>query len=129
MNDDLTKISGIGPATAEKLAGRGVTTFAQLAALTDDQILQLNEELDLRDIPLNNDWRLQAKSLMIRDPDGNPPSTDAPKSSTEKLIPVRINRDFWDADGKRHRKGTVVEVPVEAALDGVETGALSRVKG
>lgn len=46
----------------------------------------------------------------------------------EKLIPVRINRDFWSDDGERHRKGTVVEVPVEAALDGVETGALSRVK-
>lgn len=55
----------------------------------------------------------------------------APKGKAkraEKLIPVRINRDFWDAEGNRHRKGTVVEVPVEAALDGVETGALSRVK-
>lgn len=49
-------------------------------------------------------------------------------SATEKLIPVRINRDFWDADGNRHRKGKVVEVPVEAALDGAESGALSRVK-
>lgn len=48
--------------------------------------------------------------------------------SKEKLIPVRINRDFWSEDGKRHRKGTVVEVPVDAALDGVESGALSRVK-
>lgn len=45
-----------------------------------------------------------------------------------KLIPVRIERDFWDAEGNRHRKGTIVEVPVEAALDGVESGALSRVK-
>lgn len=47
----------------------------------------------------------------------------------DRLIAVRIERDFWDADGERHRKGTVVEVPVDAALDGVETGALSRVKG
>lgn len=47
---------------------------------------------------------------------------------TEKLVRVRIERDFWDADGTRHRAGTEVEVPVEAALDGVETGALSRVK-
>lgn len=50
------------------------------------------------------------------------------KKPAERLIPVRIERDFWDADGNRHRKGTVVEVPVDAALDGVETGALSRVK-
>lgn len=53
----------------------------------------------------------------------------AAPAAKEKLIPVRINRDFWDAEGRRHRKGTVVEVPVEAALDGAETGALSRVKG
>ena len=38
------------------------------------------------------------------------------------------NRDFWDADGVRHRKGTVIEVSVEEALDGVESGALSRVR-
>lgn len=47
---------------------------------------------------------------------------------TDKLVRVRIERDFWDADGTRHRAGTEVDVPVEAALDGVETGALSRVK-
>lgn len=55
--------------------------------------------------------------------DGNKPS-----QGKEKLIPVTILRDFWDAEGKRHHKGKVVEVPVEAALDGVESGALSRVK-
>lgn len=55
-------------------------------------------------------------------------SEDKKPAAKEKLIAVRIERDFWDASGERHRKGTVVEVPVEAALDGVETGALSRVK-
>lgn len=47
----------------------------------------------------------------------------------ERLIPVVVKRDFWDREGARHRKGTIVEVTVEAALDGVESGALSRVKG
>lgn len=60
----------------------------------------------------------------MTDADKNTPT----KELKEKMIPVRINRDFWSEDGERHRKGTVVEVPVEAALDGVETGALSRVK-
>lgn len=45
------------------------------------------------------------------------------------LIEVSILRDFWDQDGTRHRAGTVVKVPVEAALDGIESGALARVKG
>lgn len=46
----------------------------------------------------------------------------------EQLIEVVIVRDFWDADGKRHCAGTTVKVPVEAALEGIETGALSRLK-
>lgn len=46
----------------------------------------------------------------------------------DKLVAVRINRDFWDEEGNRHRKGTEVDVPVDAAMDGIETGALSRVK-
>ena len=51
-----------------------------------------------------------------------------PAANAERLIPVKIERDFWDAEGNRHRKGAIVEVSVDAALDGVETGALSRVK-
>jgi len=50
----------------------------------------------------------------------------------EKLVKVRINRDFGakadNGDVVRHRKGTEIDVPVEAALDGIESGALSRVK-
>lgn len=44
------------------------------------------------------------------------------------LVPVLVKRDYWDAGGNRIRSGSVVEVSVEQALDGVESGALSRVK-
>ena len=44
------------------------------------------------------------------------------------LIAVHVNRDYWDENGERTRKGSIVEVSVEAALDGVEVGALSRVR-
>ena len=54
---------------------------------------------------------------------------DKKPEGKEKLVAVRILRDMWDADGKRHPKGSVIEVPAEAAMDGIETGALSRVKG
>ena len=47
---------------------------------------------------------------------------------SEQMIEVMIVRDFWDADGKRHCAGTTVRVPVETALDGIESGALARVK-
>lgn len=40
--------------------------------------------------------------------------------SEQKTVKVRILRDFWDKAGERHRKGKIVEMPMEAALEGVE---------
>lgn len=47
----------------------------------------------------------------------------------DKMIKCVILRDTWDGDGKRHRAGSEVELPADAAMDGVENGTLSRVKG
>lgn len=131
MTDDLSKISGIGPATVEKLKSRGITAFAQIAELTDDQVLQLNDELDLRDGIINGDWRSQAKVLAGGLSDPLPESTGSgpgETSSVTQTVPVRINRDFWDTEGVRQRKGSVIEVSIEEAFAGLESGALSRVK-
>lgn len=49
-------------------------------------------------------------------------------SASPQMIEVEIARDWWDKDGVRHPAGTVVSVPIEAALDGVESGALRRAK-
>ncbi|WP_376742360.1 hypothetical protein [Ensifer canadensis] len=46
----------------------------------------------------------------------------------ENLVEVEIKRDFWDEEGERQRAGTIIKVPVEVALEGIETGALARVK-
>lgn len=46
----------------------------------------------------------------------------------DKLIKCTIKRDRWDEDGVRHRKGSIVELPVEAAMDAIEAGAVARVK-
>lgn len=43
-------------------------------------------------------------------------------------IECEITRDFWDESGERHRKGKTVKLPVEAALEGIESGALARIK-
>lgn len=45
-----------------------------------------------------------------------------------QLIEVEILRDFWDNDCVRHPAGTIVQVPLEAALDGIEKGALRRAR-
>lgn len=43
-------------------------------------------------------------------------------------IKCEILRDTWDKDGKRHPKGTLVDIPVEAAMDGVEQGHWKRAR-
>ena len=47
----------------------------------------------------------------------------------EKLVKCVILRDRWDADGVRHPKGSEVLIPAEAAMDGIESRSLARVKG
>lgn len=57
--------------------------------------------------------------------------TEQVEKTQERMVTVRVMRDFWAGEpgnAQRVRKGSIVDVPVEAALDGVESGALSRVK-
>jgi len=60
--DDLTAIKGIGPKAAEQLAEQGISSYADMAKLTDKKIGELAEA-----IPFSADqiteWREQAKEL------------------------------------------------------------------
>lgn len=49
--------------------------------------------------------------------------------ATVPTVSVQIKRDIWDGDGNRHRKGTIVDMPMDEAMDAVEAGSVSRVKG
>lgn len=46
----------------------------------------------------------------------------------QKKIECRILRDTWDEDGNRHRKGSVISLDPEHAMDALEAGAVERVK-
>jgi len=61
--DNLKKMTGIGPALEKKLNGAGITTFAQIAALTDAQIAELEEQLGLAGRFTKDGWVDQAKEL------------------------------------------------------------------
>lgn len=50
----------------------------------------------------------------------------APKAA--KTQEFELVRGFWDAEGNRHIKGTIVTLSADDALEGVESGALKRVK-
>ena len=59
--DDLTLIEGIGPKSATALREAGVTTFAQLAAMTPEQIEQILQERGVRIVGSTATWPEQAR--------------------------------------------------------------------
>ncbi|WP_121065312.1 50S ribosomal protein L21 [Chachezhania antarctica] len=62
-NDDLKKLSGVGPALEKKLLDAGVTSFAQIAAWTEDEIAAMDEKLSFKGRIQREGWVEQAKTL------------------------------------------------------------------
>lgn len=60
--DDLTKIKGIGPVAAKQLNEQGITTFAQIAKLSDKDIVRIDEAMPFSADQIS-DWREQAKGM------------------------------------------------------------------
>ncbi len=61
-SDDLTEIKGIGPVAAEQLNEQGITTFAQIAKLSDKDVAKIDEVMNFSADQIK-DWREQAKEL------------------------------------------------------------------
>ncbi len=61
--DDLKNLSGVGPALEKKLLEGGVTSFAQIAAWTADDIAALDEKLSFKGRIEREGWVEQAKKL------------------------------------------------------------------
>jgi predicted flap endonuclease-1-like 5' DNA nuclease len=60
--DDLTKIKGIGPKTAELLQNSGITTYAQLGAAGEPQLRQILDDAGSRYRSINPaDWPEEAR--------------------------------------------------------------------
>ena len=60
--DDLTQIKGIGPVAMGQLKEQGVTTFAQIAALSDDDVKRIDEAMPFSADQIS-DWRSQAAEI------------------------------------------------------------------
>jgi large subunit ribosomal protein L21 len=61
--DNLKKMTGVGPALEKKLNTAGITTFAQIAALTAAQITELEEQLSLTGRFEKDGWVAQAQEF------------------------------------------------------------------
>ena len=61
--DDLSQINGIGPVIVKKLHQLGITTFAQIAALKQKEIDDINEKLSFKGRIERDEWVIQAREL------------------------------------------------------------------
>lgn len=59
--DDLTKLVGVGPKLAASLADLGITSFAQIAAWTADDLAKFDEALSLKGRAVRDAWVAQAR--------------------------------------------------------------------
>jgi len=58
--DDLKRISGVGPALEKKLHGLGITTFAQIAAWSPEDIADFDDKLSFKGRIERDNWLEQA---------------------------------------------------------------------
>jgi small subunit ribosomal protein S2 len=61
--DDLKKISGVGPVLEGKLHALGITTFAQIAAFSSEDIAKVDDALSFKGRIERDDWISQAKGF------------------------------------------------------------------
>lgn len=61
--DDLKKISGVGPVLEKKLNAMGITTYAQVAAFTAEDIARVDEALSFKGRIERDNWVQQATEL------------------------------------------------------------------
>ncbi len=61
--DDLSAIAGIGPVIVKKLNGEGITTFAQIAGWSEEDVAAIEEKLSFKGRVGREDWIAQAKEL------------------------------------------------------------------
>ena len=73
--DDLSLIDGAGPAAVKKMAAAGITTFKQLAAMTEEQLQEA-----LGKIAVTKEFGIQAQELL----DGKPPRAKVDQKAAEK---------------------------------------------
>lgn len=62
--DDLKLISGVGPKLESKLHEEGITTYEQILAWTEDDMVEFGERLSFKDRIQRDDWQGQVKKLI-----------------------------------------------------------------
>ncbi len=78
--DDISLIGGIGPKIHKALTDMGITTFAQIASWTPDDVERIETEIKQKGRVAREEWIEQAKELMA----GKPPRAKADKTRSKE---------------------------------------------
>jgi large subunit ribosomal protein L21 len=78
-SDDLSLIAGVGPKKLRSLSALGYTSFAQIAALTPEEIETIETALKAKGSIVRDEWIEQAQELMA----GKPPRAKADKAKAK----------------------------------------------
>ena len=62
--DDLTRIKGIGAVIAARLRKLGITSYVQIAGLSDTEIEKINSELNFKGRVEREQWIQQAQEIL-----------------------------------------------------------------
>ncbi len=81
--DDLKKITGLDEVIEKNLNKIGITTYAQIVNLTDDEIAILDDQLSLDAKIENDDWAGQARALMAESTVGEVPAEEDDQPADE----------------------------------------------
>ncbi|MEO9336351.1 50S ribosomal protein L21 [Mesorhizobium sp. SB112] len=79
-NDDVSLISGVGPALKKKLEEAGITSLKQVADLKKKDAAKLDEDLSLGGRIERDEWVVQAKELLA----GKPPRAKVDQEAAAK---------------------------------------------
>lgn len=82
--DDLTRISGVSEELRAKLSDLGLIRFDQIANLTDEDIANVDEALDLKGQIERDDWSGQAQTLMAEATADEVPAQEEPEGEEAK---------------------------------------------
>lgn len=111
VSDDLTRITGIGTKTAERLRAGGIRSYAALAAYAPGEIIALLPDFSGLSTARVDGWRSQAQALQAAvparpssaadDPDPSPEPASAPAEDTARhgqryesfLIRILLNEE------------------------------------
>jgi large subunit ribosomal protein L19 len=98
--DDLKLIEGVTPDLEKKLNKLGIIKFEQIANLTDDEIVQIDDTLSLGNQIEHDDWSGKAVALMAETTADEVPAVEEEEAEAETEAPAEGEAEAEQSEKK-----------------------------